>query len=238
MGKMAELILLSKLQWRLASLTPHTQTILKRLKSISRNVDCPHNESEVLSFGLEILSFPKDKEGCIVEAGSYKGGSTTKISIFTKLANRRLVVFDSFEGLPCNVEKHDKSILGHSIKELFAKGNFCGSLEEVRENVLLYGELEVCDFIKGWFEDTMPSFSEKIAVAYLDVDLVSSTKTCLKYLYPLIVPGGVLYSQDGDFPLIIEAFDDDKFWENEVGYKKPNIEGLGKKKLIRIVKDA
>lgn len=237
MSKMAEMVLLTKLQWRLASLLPHAQMILKRLRAISRNIHCPHNESEVLSFGLEILSFPRDKEGCIVEAGSYKGGGTAKISLFTKLAGRRLIVFDSFEGLPSNAERHDKSILGHSIKELFAKGSFCGSLEEVRGNVGRYGELEICDFIKGWFEDTMPSFSKKIALAYLDVDLASSTKTCLKFLYPLIVPGGVLYSQDGDTPLVIEVFDDGKFWEKEVGCKKPNIEGLGKKKLLRIVKN-
>ena len=74
-------------------------------------------------------------------------------------------------------------------------------------------------------------------MAYLDVDLASSTKTCLKYLYPLVIPGGIIYSQDGDFPLVIEVFNDDRFWENEVGCKKPDIEGLGKKKLLKIIKE-
>ena len=226
-------MLLSKLQWKLASpvsSNSQRQMLMKRLRTISKHVPCPHNESE-------ILSIPKDKEGCIVETGSYKGGSTAKFSLFTKLANRQLIAFDPFGGLPENVENHDKSILGHSIRELFVGGKFCGSLEEVKNNVRRYGELEVCTFIKGWFEDTMPAFSMKIAVVYLDVDLASSTKTCLKFLYPLIIPGGVLYSQDGDIPLVIEVFNDDEFWEKETGFKKPNIEGLGKKKLIRIVKD-
>ncbi len=39
------------------------------------------------------------------------------------------------------------------------------------------------------------------------------------------------------FPLVIEVFNDDKFWEEEVGVKKSKVDGLGKKKLIRIVKE-
>jgi len=82
----------------------------------------------------------------------------------------------------------------------------------------------------------MPKFSKSIVAIYLDVDLASSTRTCLKYLYPLLVPGGVLYSQDGHLPLVIDVFKDDEFWKKEVSYPKPHIEGLGKKKLIKIVK--
>ena len=90
--------------------------------------------------------------------------------------------------------------------------------------------------MKGWFNVTMPQFNKKISAIYLDVDLASSTKVCLKYLYPLLVPGGILVSQDGDFPLVIDVFDDDSFWENEVGCKKPMIEGLGVNKMIKIKK--
>jgi O-methyltransferase len=96
--------------------------------------------------------------------------------------------------------------------------------------------LDVCDFVKGWFKNTMPKFSKPIAAIYLDVDLASSTQTCLKYLYPLLVESGTLYSQDGHLPIVIDVFDDDDFWEKEVGYKKPHIKGLGEKKLIEIKK--
>ena len=115
---------------------------------------------------------------------------------------------------------------------------YCGALEEVKANVAKYGKIDRCRFIQGWFDDTMPHFHEPIATAYIDVDLVSSTKTCLKYLYPLLAPGGILYSQDGHLPLVIEVFDDDSFWENEVGCKKPRMLGLGTSKLITVFKDA
>ncbi len=71
---------------------------------------------------------------------------------------------------------------------------------------------------------------------YLDVDLVSSAKTCLKYLYPLLKEDGVLFSHDGIFPSIVNVFDNDQFWKDEAGVTKPPIIGLKKEKLIKIIK--
>ena len=144
------------------------------------------------------------------------------------------MVFDSFEGIPDNIEQHDKNIFGEDV--FFHKGNWCGRLEEVRDNVSKYGELQACEFVKGWFDDTLPKFSEPIVAVYVDVDLASSTATCLKYLYPKLVPGGVLYSQDGHLPLVLEVLSDDQFWKETVGCPKPRIEGFGEQKLIKIVK--
>lgn len=217
---------------------PKRVSLLYRFKKITRNVRCAHAQEQILSFVNDLMRIPPDVEGCIVEAGAFKGGGTCKLSIAAKLTKRILYVFDSFEGLPENDEEHERSILGHSISGWFQKGKFYGGLDEVKNNVMKYGSIESCRFVKGWFEDTMPAFNERIIAAYIDVDLASSTRTCLKYLYPLLVPGGIIYSHDGDFPLVIEVFQDNDFWEKEVSSKKPQIEGLGERKLIRIVKPA
>ena len=82
----------------------------------------------------------------------------------------------------------------------------------------------------------MPDFTEKVAAAYLDVDLASSTKTCLKYLYRLLSPRGVVMLQDRDFPHVIEVFDDERFWEEDVGCAKPRVDGLRIRKFLTIVK--
>ena len=71
--------------------------------------------------------------------------------------------------------------------------------------------------------------------AYLDVDLVSSTRTCIKYLYPLLVPGGVLFSQDGHLPLVVQLLNNESSGD-EAGCFRPPIHGLGTRKLVRIVK--
>lgn len=208
--------------------------MIRRFYAISFRVDSPHTQEEILSYVTTLLTLPQTVRGSVVEAGCYKGGSTAKFSLAAKAAHRRLIVFDSFEGLPENVELHDKNIFNRPAS--FKKGDYAGALEEVRSNVSTFGRLEVCEFIKGWFDNTMPSFREPLAEIYLDVDLASSTRTCLKYLYPLLQPGGVLYSQDGHLPLVLEVFDDAKFWENEVGCPKPIVEGLRTRKLLKIVK--
>lgn len=205
-------------------------SLIKKFYDISYVVDCPHHQDEIITFVQTILSIPAYKKGCVVEAGAYKGGSTAKFSIAAKLAKRKLIIFDSFKGTPKHNEMHDQNIFDDEVS--FPEGSFCGTLKEVRENISRFGDLECCKFIKGWFEDTMPDFSEPIAAIYLDVDLASSTRTCLKYLYPLLIPGGVLWSQDGHFPHVINT----KFWEEEVGCPKPYIQGLGKQILIKIIK--
>ena len=234
-----EALALAKLQKELAALIPtemDRRHLLAVFDTISKNVNCPHNLSHILTFVIAILRLPLEIDGCIVEAGCYKGGSTAKLSLVAKLLRRPLVVFDSFEGLPENSEEHDRTIWGNRIKDYFKPKEFCGSLDEVTANIEKYGEISVCQFEKGWFDDTLPRFTEKVCAVYLDVDLASSTRTCLKYLYPKIVPGGVLVSQDGDFPLVIEVFDDNDFWLKDIGCAKPQIEGLRESKMITIVK--
>lgn len=201
---------------------------------ISYSVDCPHMEHEMVRVMAGIFSLDPSTKGVIVEAGSYKGGSAAKISLAARLARRKLFVFDSFEGLPQHREVHGKNIFGGDA--YFPAGSYAGSLEEVESNIQKFGAIEVCEFRKGWFDDSMPAFGEPVGVAYLDVDLVSSTKTCLKYLYPLVVPGGALLSQDGHLPWIIRLLGDAEFWRREVGCKKPEMVGLGKEKLVIIKK--
>ena len=118
----------------------------------------------------------------------------------------------------------------------FKQGDYLGTLEEVKQTIEKFGEISVCSFQKGWFTDTMPNFSGNICAIFIDVDLAESTRTCLKYLYPLLVPGGILFSHDGAFPKVIEVFKNDAFWENEVGCEKPNVDGLDERRLIKIVK--
>ena len=203
---------------------------LDKLRRVDARVPSAHNQSHILRFLLEILELPASVPGCIVEAGAFKGGSTAKISLFAAYRQRRVHVFDSFQGLPPNEEAHERSLEGHSIRGWFREGQFAGSLEEVKNNVASWGEASVVSYHPGWFEDTMPLFREPVALAYLDVDLASSTRTCLKYLYPLLQPGGALVSQDGDFPLVVEVLKDEAFWRGEVGADAlPLIEGLGKK---------
>jgi O-methyltransferase len=233
-AQLTELRSFARYQQELVTLTPKAGQIVRRFNRIHRSVECPHNPSHLLRVATEFLA--ADADGVFVEAGCFKGGSTSKLSIVAELTKRDLVVFDSFQGLPLNEEAHTETIDGLDIEGWFTGGSFSGTLDEVRTNVSQYGEIEPCRFVEGWFEDTMPGFQEPVAAAFIDVDLADSTRTCLKYLYPLLAPGGVLISQDGDFPLVLDIFTSDQFWEQEVGVEPPTVEGAGVDKLLIIRK--
>ena len=50
---------------------------------------------------------------------------------------------------------------------------------------------------KGWFEDTLPTFSAPpIAVLRIDGDWYESTMTCLSALWDAVVPGGLVLLDD------------------------------------------
>jgi O-methyltransferase len=216
--------------------------VLKFYK-ISYYVDCPHTEHEMIAMTRQILDLGRAAvavkgvaavSGVIVEAGSFHGGSTAKLSLVAKLCDRQLHVFDSFEGMPENNESHGKSIYGR--EHHFPKGSHAVPFEEVKNNVARYGDASRAQYHKGFFSDTMPSFRELVAAACVNVDLVQSTRDCFRYLYPLLPPGGIIISQDAHFPWIIELFESDAFWRDEIGIKKPAMEGLGTLKFVTVRK--
>jgi O-methyltransferase len=207
--------------------------LVKRVATIHVKVACPHSQSEIKRIIAAILAVPATTSGMVVEAGCFKGGSTAKLSIATRLAGRRMVVFDSFEGLPPHSEKHDRTLTGERID--FVPGRYRGRLDEVRKNVHRYGEVECCEFVQGWFAETLPHFQAPIVVGFIDVDLAASTRTCLEHLYPRLVPGGTLFSHDGNLPLCMEVMRDERFWR-DVGEPRPIIAGLGTQKLVSITK--
>ncbi|MCM2447766.1 hypothetical protein HGO41_21650 [Rahnella sp. CG8] len=201
---------------------------------ISNELISPHSTQDILSFCTEILSLTQSRPGCVVEAGCFKGSSTAKFSLAAALAGRPFVVFDSFMGLPAHNEDHGISIEGREV--IFREGEFCGSLEEVKANVEKYGDITICEFVPGWFSETMRNWSRPVATAFLDVDLLLSTRECLRCLYPCLVPGGNIYSQDGHLPLILELLEDEQFWREELNTEPPILEGIRKGKLIKITR--
>jgi O-methyltransferase len=209
--------------------------LVRRYVAISGGMTCAHTQEQMLEFATTILELPDAVPGVVVEAGCFKGGSTAKFSLAARAAGRKLVVFDSFEGIPPNDEDHGHNLFGQHTPH-FGAGTYAGGLDEVKGNVARWGAPEVCEYVPGWFENSMPGFNRPVAAAYVDVDLASSTRTCLKHLYPLLVPGGAIFSHDGHLPLVREVLTDDAFWRGEVGVPRPPIEGLGERKLVVIRK--
>jgi hypothetical protein len=139
-----------------------------------------------------------DVPGDLIETGVWRGGATIFMRAILKaygVADRRVWVADSFEGLPPpDREKYpqDAGDPHYTFKEL------CVSLEEVKRNFERYGLLDdQVRFLKGWFKDTLPAAAiERLAVVRLDGDMYESTMDGLVHLYPKLSAGGYLIVDD------------------------------------------
>jgi O-methyltransferase len=170
----------------------------------------------------KILQIPRDQPGVIVECGCYKGGSAVNLSHLAAATGRRLHLFDSFEGLPAPAEGDGAHlVLSEERMRTYEGGAYAGSLDEVRSNIRNYGVLDVCEFHKGYFNETLPTFSENIVFAYVDADLVDSVRDCLRYLWPLLRIGSYLYTDEAHHNRVAELFYDRAWWATEMNVADP-----------------
>lgn len=181
----------------------------------------------------EILRVPKPLEGDVVECGCYGGASTANLSLACALTNRRLIVCDSFEGLPKPKDSEKYEINAGSIDDyyIWEEGEFSieGGLATVKKNVSKFGNIEVCQFVKGYFEDTLKDIdSESIVLVFEDADIRSSVEHCLRYLWPKLQEGCKFYSHEPWSINVVSLFFDKKWWQDNLKTDPPGFDGSGR----------
>jgi O-methyltransferase len=204
--------------------------ILSRFQEISNHLSCEQSEPEAILVATRLLALPSDLTGDIVECGCYQGGSTAKLSVIAKKIGRKVVVFDSFMGLPEGVETYRNIQTGEQVT--FRQGDYAAGLEQVQKNVSEFGEPSMVDYIPGFFQDTMPRWNGRAAAIVLDVDLVESTKVCLQYLWPRLSPKGILFSQDCHLAEVCNLLSNREFWLGLNEMTSPKFVGLGRAKMV------
>jgi hypothetical protein len=173
-----------------------------------------------LAMALKILERTPEEEGCVVECGTWKGGSAANLSLVCKIAGRKLMIFDSFEGLP-EGDPHDNEAKGYQ------KGDYCGSLEEVRANISRYGAIDCCEFVKGWFDATLSKLSEPILLAFVDVDLEASLQMCVRHIWRNLTPRGYLFIDECVGLNYCALFFSETWWQKYFNRKPPGLIGAG-----------
>ena len=146
---------------------------------------------------LELAEEALPLEGDFVELGCYKGDTSLLLQklLHEHGYDRRLYLYDSFEGLPERT-REDASVAGDGFKK--------GELDVTKKEVVLRFKkagLPVPKIKKAFFEDLEPAdLPEKIAFAFLDGDLYGSIKTSLDLVLPRLVSGAVLLVHDYNNP--------------------------------------
>ncbi len=136
-------------------------------------------EAAQLMLALEAVSkIPGD----MAEVGSFEGVSAKLLAVTDR--NRTLHIFDTFEGLP---EPGSKDSAG------FYSGQYRASEKEVAAYLKEFR----AHIYKGLFPSTAgPIENKTFAFVHLDVDLYSSTKSCLEFFYPRMARGGIILTHD------------------------------------------
>lgn len=137
----------------------------------------------------------KGLPGAIVECGVWNGGSGAMMAAACRDTGfqRDIWLFDSFEGLPPPTEKDNALERTYYFKGM-NKGS-TGHVERIFRKLEL--PLDRVHFVKGWFENTIPSAEvDQIAVLHIDADWYESVSLVLHQLYERVIPGGYIILDD------------------------------------------
>lgn len=200
--------------------------LVSRFRQIVAHV--PSGTSTVVQTVLarELLALPPTLRGAVIECGVWKGATSASLSLVCAHMGRRLIVADSFAGLPGPAPylyrlEHNQSY------DYLEPGRFRGTQDEVRATIRAYGDLAVCSFLAGWFADTLPHLDTPLAFAFLDADLETSTRDCLQAIWPLLAEGGLVYTDDAANMDVVRIFFDDAWWRAHCGGPAPGFVGSG-----------
>lgn len=195
---------------------------LEKIDPLEESIPADYNHSPFLPrvyrgaldrylYFKDMVESVADVEGDIVECGVSIGHGALLFSLLGEYVGTRRTYygFDSFEGFPDPVAKDEKT-------PITGRGFWANPPETVMK-VLRDGRL-TDDFIrghirlvKGWFNETLPSYEGRIALLHLDCDLYDSYKIALETFYPKVQPGGVImFDEYGDarWPGATKAIDE------------------------------
>ena len=140
---------------------------------------------------IEIAKEQVGAPGDFVELGCYKGDTSLLLAEVLVGSDKKLWIYDSFEGLP-EKSTEDISVMGENFKggELFV------TKREVKERFLRAG-LPVPIIKKAWFKDLQDEdLPEVIAFAFLDGDFYDSIKDSLKLVESKMNSGAKMIIHD------------------------------------------
>lgn len=136
-------------------------------------------------------------QGDFVELGCYKGDTSLLLAEVLKGTDKKLWIYDSFEGLPEKSEA-DESALGMNFKG----GELYVTKREVKGRFLRAG-LPVPVIKKAWFNELLDGdLPKEIALAFLDGDFYESIRDSLKLVESKMAEGGIIVVHDYQNPAL------------------------------------
>ncbi len=203
-------------------------SLVRKFRRSHRKLGTQSQWQEHLELAASLLRISPTVKGDVIECGCFKGGSSVNLSIVCSLVGRRLVICDSFEGLPePTTEDRTQYSLFADHYDVYERGLFCAPLEEVKANLARFGRLDVCEFVVGYFDTSMVDLGRTYALAFFDADLVESLKPCLKEIWPHLQEGCRMYVHEARSMSLVSLFFDRQWWNENLMTNPPGLVGAG-----------
>ena len=163
-----------------------------------------------------------DVEGDVVEFGTMSGFTASRIaktmSWLEKMlpVTRRLILADSFEGLPVSTAKADTDS-PHVAKGVWSAGA-CKVLGRAELVALCSREFDSkrIDVLEGWYSDTVTKLSadRKLALLHVDCDLYQSTMDALVPCFErgMVSEGAMIHFDDWNCNRASPAYGERRAW--------------------------
>jgi O-methyltransferase len=139
---------------------------------------------------IELVAYEMNAEnlvGNVAELGVYQGNFAKVIN--KCFPNRKLYLFDTFEGFDKRDIRIEKEKAYSSGEQDFSATSVAGVLEKMTH--------PECVIVKqGYFPETVAGLEEKFVFVDIDVDLYKPTYEGLSYFYPRLVRGGYIFVHD------------------------------------------
>ncbi len=151
---------------------------------------------------LHYLNKTKRLEGDICEFGVAQGRTSVLLANSILDVNKKLWLYDSFEGLPKPTEEDilKDDIFGLGSMEAYEGKMSCPEdmvLQQMKSYSIPHNKFNI---IKGFVENTLSNNSpELVCFAYVDFDFYQPIRTTLDHLDKILVKGGVVIVDDYDF---------------------------------------
>jgi O-methyltransferase len=206
------------------------EQLVQKFERIDHEVPIASTPTDGLFLAEMLLNVEAD--GDMIECGCYSGGSSAKLSILAKLLNRRLIVCDSFEGLP-EVDQYylrdQHCRRSDAWVTDWTSGRYAARQDFVQANIARYGETSVCRLVKGWFSNTLTfhNLPDRLSFAFVDVDLTNSARDCFTAIWPRLSEGGIFVTHDTAYIKVLQEFYSPKLWRDEFKAMPPILFGAG-----------
>ena len=147
----------------------------------------------------------KDVPGDLGEAGVFRGSTARLIADIVQLgkfdmANREMILFDSFEGLP---DMGSEDIQPQELPEgdgtdpYYREAPRRFSNTESTDVADIFKDESWIKLCKGWIPKTFKDHEDRrYSFVHIDVDLYQSTMDCLEYFVPRMNEGGIILCDD------------------------------------------